>query len=320
VYLDGFKSISLSDSGGDKTFDAFKTGTFNIAYLRTPSTVAAAKDAKLPGFSEISHGGGLILLNMGVTVTCAGGKPESWCAGKPDGPTQSTPATKNIKVRQAIQAAIDPKAIDTRANQGKGLPGSALLQSDFRWDPGVPAPKYDPDLARKLVAEAKTEGWNGEVRMLYNNAPFAVDVALTTQAMLEAVGIKTIVDTSKDTTAHVVQVTTQRDFEMTGWGTTITNDDGAAAALAQNLSSTSTSNRVGYNNPIVDQALKDLRKAKDDTEKKAAYKIILEQVYKDVPMYAWSKIEARIIWTEKIHGITPNHSGVFFLHNAWMEK
>ena len=320
VYLDGFKSISLSDSGGDKTYDAFKTGTFNAAYLRTPLTVVAAKEAKVPGFSEISHGGGLILLNMGVTVTCTGGKPESWCAGKPDGPTQSTPATKNVKVRQAIQAAIDPKAIDNRANQGKGLPGSALLQSDFRWDPGVPAPKYDPDLAKKLVAEAKTEGWNGEVRMLYNNAPFAVDVALTTQAMLEAVGIKTIVDTSKDTTAHVVQVTTQRDFEMTGWGTTITNDDGAAAALAQNLSSTSTSNRVGYNNPIVDQALKDLRKAKDDTEKKAAYKIILEQVYKDVPMYAWSKIEARIIWTDKIHGITPNHSGVFFLHKAWMEK
>ena len=63
-----------------------------------------------------------------------------------------------------------------------------------------------------------------------------------------------------------------------------------------------------------------MRKAKDDTEKKAAYKIILEQVYKDVPMYAWSKIEARIIWTDKIHGITPNHSGVFFLHKAWMEK
>jgi len=320
VYLDGFKSISINDQGGDKTYDAFKTGTFNSAYLRTPSTVAAAKDDKVPGFSEISHGGGLILLNMGVTVNCAGGKPESWCAGKPDGPTQSTPATKNIKVRQAIQAAIDPKAIDQRANQGKGAPGSALLQSDFRWDPGVPAPKYDPELAKKLVSEAKAEGWNGEVRMLYSNGQFAVDVALTTQAMLEAVGIKTIVDTSKDTTAQVVQVTTQRDFELSGWGTTITNDDGAAAALAQNLASTSTSNRVGYSNPAVDQALKDLRKAKDDAEKKAAYKIILENVYRDVPIYAWSKIEARVIWTDKVNGIIPNHSGVFFIHKAWIDK
>jgi peptide/nickel transport system substrate-binding protein len=320
VYLDGFKSQSLSDSGGDKTYDAFKTGTFNAAYLRTPLTVVTAKDAKVPGFSEISHGGGLILLNMGVTVTCAGGKPESWCAGKPDGQTKSTPSTQNIKVRQAIQAAIDPKAIDNRANQGKGLPGSALLQDDFRWNPGVPAPAYDPALARRLVNEAKAEGWNGEVRMLYNNAPFAVDVALTTQALLEAVGMKAIVDTSKDTTAHVVQVTTQRDFEMTGWGTTITNDDGAAAALAQNLSSTSTSNRVGYSNAAVDQALKDLRKAKDDTEKKAAFKVILENVYRDVPMYAWSKIEARIIWNEKVKGVIPNHSGVFFIDKAWIDK
>lgn len=320
VYLDGFKSISINDQGGDKTYDGFKTGTFNSAYLRTPSTVVAAKDAKVPGFSEISHGGGLILLNMGVTVTCAGGKPESWCAGKPDGPTKSTPATQSLKVRQAIQAAIDPKVIDQRANQGKGAPGSALLQDDFRWNPGVPAPKYDPDLAKKLVSEAKAEGWNGEVRMLYSNGQFAVDVALATQAMLEAVGMKAIVDTSKDTTAQVVQVTTQRDFELSGWGTTITNDDGAAAALAQNLASTSTSNRVGYNNPAVDQALKDLRKAKDDTEKKAAYKIILENVYRDVPIYAWSKIEARIIWNEKVNGVIPNHSGVFFIDKTWIDK
>ena len=320
VYLDGFKSISINDQGGDRTYDGFKTGTFNAAYLRTPSTVAAAKDDNVAGFSEISHGGGLILLNMGVTVTCTGGQPASWCAGKPDGPTKSTPATENIKVRQAIQAAIDPQVIDQRANQGKGAPGSALLQSDFRWDPGVPAPKYDPDRAKQLVAEAKAEGWNGEVRMLYSNGQFAIDVALATQAMLETVGIKTLVDTSKDTTAQVVQVISQRDFELSGWGTTITNDDGAAAALAQNLASTSPSNRVGYSNPAVDQALKDLRKAKDDNEKKAAYKIILENVYRDVPIYAWAKIEARIIWNEKVNGITPNHSGVFFIHEAWMDN
>ncbi|HUP74948.1 MAG TPA: ABC transporter substrate-binding protein [Acidimicrobiales bacterium] len=320
VYLDGFKSISINDQGGAQTYDGLKTGTFNVVYLRTPATVFDAKEAKHPGFSETSHGGGLILLNTGVTVTCTGGQPASWCEGKPDGPTKSTPATENLKVRQAIQAAIDPNVIDQRANDGKGHPGSALLQDDFRWNPGVPAPKYDPERAKQLVAEAKAEGWDGEVRMLYSNGKFAVDVALTTQALLEAVGIKTVVDTSKDTTAQVVQVISQRDFELTGWGTTITNDDGAAAALAQNLASTSTSNRVGYSNPAVDQALKDLRKAKDDTEKKAAYKIILENVYRDVPIYAWAKIEARIIWSDKVNGITPNHSGVFFLHDAWMEQ
>ena len=97
-------------------------------------------------------------------------------------------------------------------------------------------------------------------------------------------------------------------------------DDGAVWALAQNFNSTSTSNRVGYSNPLVDQALKDLRKAKDDAEKTAAYKIIAEQVYKDMPMYTWSKIEARVIWNSKVNGIVQNHSGVFFLHQAWLEK
>ena len=321
VYLDSFKIISINDQGGDKTYDAFKGGTAQMAYLRTPATVVASKDDKAAGFSETSHGGGLILMNMGVPVTCAKEQPAPLCTGKPDGPTPSNPPTKNVKVRQAVAAAIDPKVIDQRANAGKGSPGSQLFQSDFRWDPGVPGPTYDLAKAKQLVSEVKAEtGWDGKIRMLYSNGQFAIDVALATEAMLRAAGMDPIVDTSKDTTAQVVQVSTTKDYELSGWGTNITNDDGAVAALGQNLASTSTSNRVGYSNPKVDQALKDARAAKDDAAKKAAFKVIAEELNKDVPMYAWSKIEARVIRTPKVNGIIQNHSGVFFMHDAWLAK
>ena len=321
VYLDSFKIVSINDQGGEKSYDAFKGGTAQMAYLRTPATVAAAKEAKDLGFGETLHGGGLILMNMGVPVTCAKEQPAPLCTGKPDGPTPSNPITKNLKVRQAVAAALDPKVIDQRANGGKGSPGSALLQSDFRWYPDVPGPAFDLAKAKQLVSEVKAEtGWDGKIRMLYSNGQFAVDVALATEAMLRAAGMDPIVDTSKDTTAQVVQVSTTKDFELSGWGTSITSDDGAIPALGQNLSSTSTSNRVGYSNPKVDQALKDARAAKDDTAKKAAMKVIVEEVNKDLPMLAWSKIDAYIVRSPKVNGVVQNHSGVFFMYDAWLAK
>jgi peptide/nickel transport system substrate-binding protein len=320
VHLDGLKFLSLQDQGADKSLDALKSGTVDVAYLRAPATVATSKDLKYDGFSEFNNGGGLLLFNLGLPVTCKDGKPEPSCTGKPDGQQPTSPPTAKLKVRQAIVAAIDPKVIDQRANNGKGLPGGELLQKNFPWYPGeLPnAPKYDPELAKKLVSEAKAEGRDGKVRLLYSNAQFSVDVSLATEAMLRTVGIDAIVDTSKDTTAQVLQVSNQRDFEISGWGTSIAGDDGAGASLAQNLASTSPSNRVGYKNPIVDQALKDFRAAKDDAGKTAAVKTMMDQVYKDLPFYAWSTIEARVTYTPKVHGLVNNHSAVVFFYDAWL--
>ncbi|HEV8298127.1 MAG TPA: ABC transporter substrate-binding protein [Acidimicrobiales bacterium] len=320
VYLDGLKFFSLQDSGADKSFDALKTGAAQVAYLRAPQSVAKAKQEKLPGHSEFLHGGGLFLFNLGVPVQCTGGQPAPICTGKPDGPQPTTPPTAKLKVRQAIAAAIDPKVIDQRANGGTGLPGSELLQKDFRWYPNVPGPKYDPEAAKKLVAEAKAEGWDGKVRLLYSNAQLSVDVSLATEAMLKAVGIETTVDTSRNTTAHVQAVTTQRDFDVSGWGTSIAADDSVSAALAQNLQSTSPSNRVGYKNDIVDAAIKELRAAKTDAAKTAAIAKIVEQVHKDLPMYSWSTIEARITYSDKVQGLVLNHSSVVFFYDAWLKK
>ena len=82
-----------------------------------------------------------------------------------------------------------------------------------------------------------------------------VNVALATEAMLKAVGIDVTTDNTQNTTARVSQVSTARDFEMATWGTSLSGDDSISAALAQNLQSTSPSNRVGYKNDVVDAAM-----------------------------------------------------------------
>ena len=94
----------------------------------------------------------------------------------------------------------------------------------------------------------------------------------------------------------------------------------SVGAIAQNLASTSTSNRIGFKSVVVDQALKDLRGAKSDDEKKAAYKKIVDEINTQLPVLTWAKIEARISWTPKVHGLQQNHSVTVLFDKAWIEK
>jgi peptide/nickel transport system substrate-binding protein len=321
VYLDGLKFINnINDAGGPKTLEAFNAGTLNAAYLRDPATVASAHEKKTQGVSTIEQAGGIFLINMGVSVTCAGGQPAPTCTGKPDGATPTNPPTKDPKIRQALAAAIDPKVLNDRGYSGKGLVGSGLLQSDFRWNPGVAGPTYDLNKAKQLVTEAKAAGWDGKVRLLYNSSPTAQAIGLAAQTLLQQAGMDPSLDVNVDTTAQINKVIVQKDFDVTGWGVAISPDDGALWGLTQNLFSTSTSNRIGYKNTAVDTALKSLRTATTDDQKKAAYKTIAEQVAIDIPILPFSKVEEFIVWKDNIHGVRQtNRSGVVF-DKAWIEK
>jgi len=56
VYLDGVKFVAFGDLGGDKTYDAFKIGTVQGAYLRVSSAVAQAKkDPWDPGVPGVAY-------------------------------------------------------------------------------------------------------------------------------------------------------------------------------------------------------------------------------------------------------------------------
>ncbi len=318
VYLDGLRFVDLGDAGGDKTFASLQTGQLNAAFLRAPTAVASAHAANLPGTSTLEYGGLILLNNTGATVNCAGGKPAPACTGKPDGPTKTTPATADIRVRQAIAAAVDPTVLDQRVNSGKGQPTSDLLPPSFKWYPGISGPKYDPATAKKLVDEAKAAGWDGKINLTFNNTPAGQQEGLTVQAELQAVGMNPQLDTSKDVTAQVVAISTQKNFDVSTWGIALSNDDGAVPALAQNLLTTSSSNRVGYSNPKVDTAIKDLFAATNDAQKKADYKIVAEAVYTDVPLFVWTTIEEYTAWNPNVHGITPTSRSSVFFDKAWI--
>ena len=138
--------------------------------------------------------------------------------------------------------------------------------------------------------------------------------------MLKAAGINATVDTTKDSTAQQAVVTTAKDFDLARWGTSIGPDDSAIWAVAQNMASSSTSNRPGFKSALVDQAVKDLRAAKTDDQKKAAYKVVAEEYNAQLPWINFTAVETMKAFSSKVHGVVPSHRNFVFFDKAWMEK
>ena len=317
-YLDTIKFVNLNSS--DKNVDGLKTGSLNVAFLRAPQAAVNSKaDKTLGGVDQYIQGGGLLLMNQGVKVTCAAGKPEPLCVGQPDGALTTKPNTADAKIRQAVAAAIDPAIINQRVNNGQGIPNNALFDKNFSNDPGVAGVKPDPAAAAKLVTEAKAAGHSGNIRLACTNQPERVALATAVDTMLKAAGFTPAIKADIDTATQIGEITTKRDFDLGCWGLSIPNDDTALLALVQNFWSASPTNRVGYANPAWDTALNVALGAKDDAAKKAANKTLAELWNKDVPSVVFETVIERVAWQNKVRGVYLTESTMFMLDKAWIE-
>jgi peptide/nickel transport system substrate-binding protein len=71
VYLDGLKFVVLT--GGAATYDGFKAGTVQAAFLREAPVIAQTVGDKAANYSVENQLGTMVMINHGVSVTCAGG-------------------------------------------------------------------------------------------------------------------------------------------------------------------------------------------------------------------------------------------------------
>lgn len=74
-----------------------------------------------------------------------------------DGSALTRNPLSDPRVLRALSLAIDRRAIVERINQGEAvLANQYVPEGFFGWSPDIPAPAYDPEEARRLLAEA---GW-----------------------------------------------------------------------------------------------------------------------------------------------------------------
>jgi peptide/nickel transport system substrate-binding protein len=315
-YLDSLKFVNFV--GAAATYEQLKAGGLDVAFLREPQISETAKQEQKPNFIENPLSAPLVLsINNGVPISCSGGQPAAQCAGKPDGTKVPTdPPGKDIRVRQALGAAIDPKVVNDRAYGGKAIGSLDLLAPGFKWNPKVPGPAYDPAKAKELVAQAKAAGWNGKIRLLVSQSQR--DFGLAIQTLLQAVGIEVSFDASLDTAAATLKVTVQHDYDLGPGGYSFGSSDRAYFILSRQLQSDSPGNIIGYASAEMDAALKTLRNASTDADKTAAYAKIATIYTRDVPSLPVDAYSEVVAWNKRVHGIGQTSDTVMIFDKAWV--
>jgi peptide/nickel transport system substrate-binding protein len=187
----------------------------------------------------------------------------------------------DVRVRQALNLAIDKNAIVQRILEGAGSVATAPISpAVFGYTKLDPYP-YDPARARALIREA---GWEGrELVFITPQGRYLRDreIASAVQASLEAIGLKVRVEVM-EWAAYISRVTTQKDFDLflLGWSTVTLDADYGLYSLFR---TGAPFNRMLYSNPDVDAFLDRAREVADPTLRQQYYVLAQQQIWRDAP-------------------------------------
>ncbi|MCB0993556.1 MAG: hypothetical protein KDB21_00595 [Acidimicrobiales bacterium] len=306
--------------GQEAAYAALAGGELDAAYFRSPTAIADAAEDGLTVHGARIAAGNIIDINSGVWVTCDGGLPAG-CEDVADGEmAKTTPPGADPRIRQAIAAAIDPEQVNERAYQGLAMAGTALFSDDFPHSPGVAGPSYDPELAARLVEEAKADGWDGSIRLYSVTDETGQALGLTVSAMLTVAGMDVELDTSFEPLPLTLEVILNHNFDLVIWGSGFTeNPDGNYVTLLGGFSS--ASERIsyrGYANDAMDAAIAALEVADSDAALMEAYGLLAEAWNDDTPAVALNELQNALITRGDLEGVIATSNSSFLLSDAWL--
>ncbi len=179
---------------------------------------------------------------------------------------------KDIRVRQALSKAINRQAIAERVMEGLAVPaGNVLSPSVIGHDPAVKFEAYDPDGAKKLLAEAGyPEGFTVTLGTPNNRYINDEQVAQTVAQMLARAGIAARVEAMPLSVYFGRARNREFGVSLLGWGAR------AADLALRSLAATTNPDKGygawnwgGYSNPRLDELIAQSLGAVDPAKREA---------------------------------------------------
>ncbi|TQF69203.1 ABC transporter substrate-binding protein [Rhodococcus spelaei] len=294
-YLDRLRVVALN--GPQATWDALASGGVQAAFLRGDSgVIEKARAADYPGYVSFLNAGSAEIINNR--------------AGRPGA---------DVRVRQAIAYAANPKIVDERVDSGKGLPGAELFNDASDWHTDVQALGYDPAKAKQLLEEAKKDGYDGKLKYVVLQEPRDRAIGLAVQSLLQAVGFTVDIVYANSASDVVNQVYVKHDFDLAHAGIGL-YESIPFLGLYTTMQSQSKSNTAGYADPVMDSLLGELQAAGTTDAKRAVIAKIQQQANETVPSVVTSAIPTFVAWQPKVHGIVPDATQITLFDKAWMQQ
>lgn len=220
--------------------------------------------------------------------------------------------TGDRAIRQALDAAVDRKAMVDKVLDGAGTPAYGPLPVD---DPsfakGIERTQ-DLGKARRILDEAgwKTgkdgirakDGQRAAFTLLYPSGDkVRQDHALAYASDAKKAGIDVTVESA---TWEVIEPRMKDDAVLAGFGSTGDPDFGLYTLLHSSLAGDGFNNMAHYDNPAVDQALDTGRRTQEPAERKAAYDALQRELVKDPGYTFLTHIDHLYVLADRWDGLT----------------
>jgi glutathione transport system substrate-binding protein len=196
----------------------------------------------------------------------------------------------DVRVRQALNYATNRKALVDSLLHGYGTPAnSPLAPPDFGYDASIKGYSYNPEKAKKLLAEAGyKDGFT--INLALQEKDKAIGTAL--QAMWAKVGVKLNLQVMESGvwTAAAFGTPKQKKQQKIGavfasWSSNTLDADGQLRPLYDTASWAPKSANLGfYSNSKLDTILDKAASITDTSKRKALYKQAQEIINEDAPM------------------------------------
>jgi peptide/nickel transport system substrate-binding protein len=299
---------------------AVQDGDVTAAFVRDPLSIRAAKDAQLMPLDMAFFASDVVHMNVGSEMVCneAMVSVAPACQNRAVGTrVRPTTATSDPRIRKAVQLAVDPKVVYEAVYHGAAKADASPF-SNSAWDPHLPAPTIDLDQARRLVIEAKIDGWDGKVRLAAgNDATGSREWVDAVASQLTAVGM--IVTKQLDQTSQGVadRIFTRHDYDLVKYTYGFSDEyDNNYVLLAMFFNG----NMFGYGPPDMIAAADSLRMADTDAARTNAYKGIAEILVRDAPGKVLAGATQSLVFTPKLKGLIRTGSQTILFERASLDS
>jgi peptide/nickel transport system substrate-binding protein len=252
-----------------------------IESVPTADTARLAKDARVGLSSAVSNR--IIYLHMDSGRE----KNTPFVTDKAGKALEANPF-RDVRVRKAISKAIDRDAIVSRVMEGQAKPAGQLLpETFFGTSKKLPPEKYDPEGAKKLLAEAGYPDGFGVTLHTPNNRYINDEkVAQAVAQYLTRVGIATKVDSMPSNVFFSRGSKLEFSFLLAGWGAETGENSSPLRSLVSTFDAKQgmgAANRGRFSDAGLDAVIQTALSTIDDTKRgmmlaAAAEKAIGEQM------------------------------------------